>query len=398
MANRAYPVFFMYSMKILFICGALEPGRDGVGDYTRRLAGAIQLLGHQSSIIALYDPYIGEETVAAQPAENGTVQVLRIASHTGHIDRYRRVHEWTNTFEPLWISLQFVPYAFNPKGLPFSLARELQRLLVNERRLHIMFHETWIGTENGVDWKRWLTANLQQKIIRRMIRSLRPVIVHTQLPVAKRSLETIVPGIQPLPLFSNIEVYHRLPPPAGPVLRVGFFSQAAASPSIIAFITVLCSNAEAAGRRVELLFIGGDPARMKEAGDVFTDTGLFTDRIFYTGFLPPEGISAALQGCALGITLVPRHALGKSGSVAAFLQHGIPVAAPVVHQGRDPMDIGFFSGNLCSAILLSPDLPALSIAKQAAMKARCEIDLPVITKLFIENISIQTPVIQQSSF
>jgi hypothetical protein len=24
-------------IKILFICGSLEPGKDGVGDYTRRL-------------------------------------------------------------------------------------------------------------------------------------------------------------------------------------------------------------------------------------------------------------------------------------------------------------------------------------------------------------------------
>jgi hypothetical protein len=384
-------------MKILFICGALEPGRDGVGDYTRRLAGALQLLGHQSSIIALYDPYIGEETIVAQPAENGTVQVLRIAAHTGHIDRYRRAHEWTNAFDPLWISLQFVPYAFNPRGLPFSLPRELQRLLVHERRLHIMFHETWIGKENGVDWKRWLTATLQQKIIRRLI-ALRPLIMHTQLPVAQRSLQTIVPGILPLPLFSNIEIYPQPAAPAGTTLRVGFFSQAAASPPIISFLTILCNHAKAAGREVEILFIGGDTARMKKAGDLFNDTGLFTGKIFYTGFLPPEGISAALQGCALGITLVPRHALGKSGSVAAFLQHGIPVAAPVVHRGRDPRDIGFFSSNLCTAILLHPDLQALTVAKEAAMNAKCEIDLPVITKLFVENICAPAPGIKQALF
>ena len=388
----------MYIMKFLFICGALEPGRDGVGDYTRRLAGAVQSFGHQSSIIALFDPYIGEETIAAQPAENSTVQVLRIASHTGHIDRYRRVTEWVNAFEPLWISLQFVPYAFNPKGLPFSLARELQKLLVRDRRMHIMFHETWIGTENSVDWKRWLTAALQQKIIRRMIKSLQPVIIHTQLPVAQRNLETIVPGIQPLPLFSNIEIYNQPTPAANPVVRVGFFSQAAASPPIVSFIETLCCNAETAGKQVELLFIGGDPVRMKEAGDTFNKSGRFTDKIFYTGFLPPEGISAALQGCSLGITLVPRHALGKSGSVAAFLQHGIPVAAPVVYPGKQPDDIGFFSGNLCFAIVCTPDLHALAVAKEAAMMARCEIDLPVITKLFIENMYAQTPGVKQPSF
>ena len=383
-------------MKILFICGALEPGRDGVGDYTRRLAGAIRSLGHESSIIALYDPYIAEEIITAQPAENSFVQVLRIAAHTGHLDRYRRVQQWTNAFEPLWISLQFVPYAFNPKGLPFSLGRELQELLVGNRRLHIMFHETWIGTENSTDWKRWLTATLQQKIIRRMIKSLRPVMIHTQLPVAQRNLETIAPGILPLPLFSNIEVYPCSSPSISTALRVGFFSQAAASPPIVSFLQQLHAHAAAAGRQVELLFIGGNPARMKETGDSFDRTGLFTGNIFYTGFLPPEGISAALQSCALGITLVPRHALGKSGSVAAFLQHGIPVAAPVVLPGKDQMDIGFFSESLCATIVLSPTLTALDLARAAALQARNEIDLPVITKLFIDNIYEQMPGLKQA--
>jgi hypothetical protein len=175
------------------------------------------------------------------------------------------------------------------------------------------------------------------------------------------------------------------------VLRLGFFSQASASAPIVSFITILCGHAQAAGMRVELLFIGGNPERMKATGDSFHQTGLFANNIIYTGFLPPEGISAALQGCSLGITLVPRHALGKSGSVAAFLQHGIPVAAPVVQPGTDPMDIGFFSAGLRSAILLQPDLHALAIAKAAAIRAGCEIDLPVITKRFIDNIYAQTP-------
>jgi hypothetical protein len=376
-------------MKILFICGALEPGKDGVGDYTRRLAGAVQSLGHQSSIIALYDHYVGEETIADQPAENSTVPVLRISSKSGDFNRYRRAKEWADAFEPLWISLQFVPYSFNPKGLPFSLAKEL-RVLVKERQLHIMFHEIWIGSEKSIDWKRWLTAALQQKIISRMISSLHPEMMHTQLPLAQYNLETIAQGIHPLPLFSNIDIFNQPVQPANRVLRVGFFSQAAASKPIISFLEDLCSNARAAGNRIELSFIGGNAARMWEVGEIFNKRALF-NTISYTGFLPAEGISVALQRCTLGITEVPRHALGKSGSVAAFLHHGIPVAAPVVHQGRNAGDIGFFSEGLCSAILCSPDMQALAMAKEAVLKARCEIDLRLIAKLFMESIYSQTP-------
>ncbi|HEX6428330.1 MAG TPA: hypothetical protein VF008_11615, partial [Niastella sp.] len=287
-------------------------------------------------------------------------------------------------------------YSFNPKGLPFSLAREL-RILVKERHLHIMFHEIWIGSEKSIDLKRWLTAALQRKIISHMISSLRPVMMHTQLPLAQHNLETIVRGIHPLPLFSNIDIFSQPVQPASQVLTVGFFSQAAASTPIISFMEDLCSNARAAGNKIELSFIGGNAARMREAGEIFNKRALFNN-ISYTGFLPAEGISAALQRCSLGITEVPRHALGKSGSVAAFLHHGIPVAAPVVHQGKNASDIGFFSEGLCSAILVSPDMQALANAKEAAVKATCEIDLQFIAKLFMENIYSQTPRHHLNSF
>ena len=372
-------------MKILFICGALEPGKDGVGDYTRRLAGAVQSLGHQSSIIALNDPYLAENTIADQPAENNTIPVLRISANTGDIDRYRRASEWADAFEPLWISLQFVPYSFSPRGLPFNLARQLVTLLIKGRQLHIMFHELWVGTENNIDWKRWLTATFQQKIIRRMISSMHPAIIHTQLPLAQYKLQAMAQHIHPLPLFSNIDVFNQPSLSDNNVLRIGFFSQAAASAPILSFIETLCCNARAAGNSIELWFIGGNPARMREAGETINKKGLF-NKISYTGFLNPEGISAALQHCSLGITHVPRHALGKSGSVAAFIHHGIPVAAPVVHPGKDISDIGFFSKDLCAAIVLNPGMQALTAAKNAVLKAKHEIGLQVIAKKFMDSI------------
>jgi hypothetical protein len=219
-----------------------------------------------------------------------------------------------------------------------------------------------------------------------MIKRLHPAVIHTQLPITMKKLEAIVPGVKPLPLFSNIEVACQSRELYPSVLRVGFFSQAAASPFVISFLENLSKNAETSGVQLELLFIGGDPGRMKMAGDTIGKSGNFKHLILYTGFLPPEGISAALQSCSLGITLVPRHALGKSGSVAAFLQHGIPVAAPVIQPGLDPAEIGFFSTNLCSAILLTPDVNALAIAGKAAMAAKNEIGLPVISNVFLEDI------------
>ncbi|MBC8041217.1 MAG: hypothetical protein H7Y06_11790, partial [Opitutaceae bacterium] len=45
-------------MKILFFCTSLELGCDGVGDYTRRLAGECAARGHDCTLIALNDTYV----------------------------------------------------------------------------------------------------------------------------------------------------------------------------------------------------------------------------------------------------------------------------------------------------------------------------------------------------
>ena len=46
-------------MRIVFICGSLEPGRDGVGDYVRHLAVAVAQQGHETAAVALRDPFVG---------------------------------------------------------------------------------------------------------------------------------------------------------------------------------------------------------------------------------------------------------------------------------------------------------------------------------------------------
>jgi hypothetical protein len=53
-------------MKIIFLCGSLEPGCDGVGDYTRRLAGELIKQGHHIAAVALNDQYLQEEFTGMQ--------------------------------------------------------------------------------------------------------------------------------------------------------------------------------------------------------------------------------------------------------------------------------------------------------------------------------------------
>lgn len=50
-------------MRIAFSTGCLAPGRDGVGDYTRTLAGECARRGHTLALVSL-----GEPTEVTAPA------------------------------------------------------------------------------------------------------------------------------------------------------------------------------------------------------------------------------------------------------------------------------------------------------------------------------------------
>ena len=45
-------------MKIIFLCSSLAPGKDGVGDYCRKMAANLACLGNESVIIALNDKFL----------------------------------------------------------------------------------------------------------------------------------------------------------------------------------------------------------------------------------------------------------------------------------------------------------------------------------------------------
>src|SRR5690606_34488987 len=154
-------------MKILFICGALEEGKDGVGDYTRRLAGELVRHGHQATIIAYNDRHISTIMDSVQQDGDTAVQVLRLPSVLKAKEKVKLSRDYAQQFQPDWISLQFVIYSFHSKGLPFFLTRQLKQI-GNGYKWHIMFHELWIGEYKDDHPKDKLIGYIQQKIIQRI--------------------------------------------------------------------------------------------------------------------------------------------------------------------------------------------------------------------------------------
>ena len=54
-------------MNLLFVCTSLQPGRDGVGDYSRLLASACADAGHTCALLAINDTHAREPVVRHIP-------------------------------------------------------------------------------------------------------------------------------------------------------------------------------------------------------------------------------------------------------------------------------------------------------------------------------------------
>jgi hypothetical protein len=109
-------------IKILFLCGSAEPGKDGVGDYTRCLCGELNRTGHEAQILSLCDKQATGFVTQTQVSEKTAVTVRRIPIATSNKQRLVWTQEILKNETSDWISLQFVTFSYDPKGLPFWLS------------------------------------------------------------------------------------------------------------------------------------------------------------------------------------------------------------------------------------------------------------------------------------
>ena len=347
---------------IVFICGSLEPGRDGVGDYTRRLAAVLQRAGNRVHLIAVYDKHIRRAQAEVQVDGPTSVTTLRIPYNTALSGRLDQLQEEVDAFDPAWISLQYVPHAFNKYGLPLGLLYTLHKLR-STAAWHIMFHELWITPASALDLKQQFIAALEHRAVSWLIgKGLHPRVIHTHLPAYGRRLLAKGASVSPLPLFANIDRHptdHPLRTPG--TFRAVFFSQLSAPPPVIGFLRQLRQDLTQRGEQLEIHLLGGGPQKVARAAAELTAElpGL---RVLTPGFLPADEVSRHLAQADLGITPVLHHEIGKSGTVAAFLTHRLPVAAPLMSE-RTP---SFFPPELNAAVLITYSEADLRRATAAA--------------------------------
>lgn len=323
-------------MKIVFLCASLEPGRDGVGDYTRRIAAECTMLGHRCTAIALHDPHVANES---ETVEDGVNFVRLPATETWSNKHLSRICARVKEAEPEWVSWQFVAYGYHPKGLVPASLRELAARLRGPRS-HMMLHELWIGLET--DSRRWprLVGWAQRAGLLKLLRDYPPHALHTSNPTYQAELARLGFKAGVLGLFGNVPV--AAPErEAGEILArfVAGAAGAARNTWLIgvtfgtlhpqwkpeATIEWLLATASRRGLQPALIAAGRIGAHGAAILEKFSQRNIL---VCVTGEQDGRTISQLLRAADYGIAPHPWALIGKSGSAAALLEHGLPVAVP----------------------------------------------------------------------
>ena len=322
------------TQRVLFLCSSLEPGRDGVGDYTRLLAAACRRAGNPSAVVALQDPFVNEPTQLDD--DDGPIE-LRLPARLATEEKEQRCLEFREQFRPDWLSLQLVPYAFHPKGM-VAAAIPFFRHVTGGLPLHLMFHELWVGAGRPSPLRHYAVGFLQARGIRRLLAQLQPRFVTASNLVYAAMLNRVGAAAEVLPLFGNIPLNRK--PASLPALFPGtslteesrhdwwigiFFGALHAQWKPEPLFTRLLKASRARGKRLCLVLAGRagsvGQARWKDLRETYGREIHFVN----LGERSTAEISSLLQAADFGLASTPWRLIGKSGAAAAMLDHGLPV-------------------------------------------------------------------------
>jgi hypothetical protein len=364
-------------LRIVFLCSSLQPGRDGVGDYTRRLACELIRQGHVVEAISLNDKYISDHCLELQALDSSNLPVLRLPAGLPLTQKLTIAKKHIDEFNPDWISLQFVIFGYHPKGLPLWLNK--LATLGEGRQWHIMFHELWIGIELNASKKHLLWGRIQKQIISSLISKLKPTVTHTHTRLYQHKLSHIGVNTQHLPLFGNIPVLytgeHLLDKnfKASKLLKFVIFGHIHPGAPVKYFYAEVARYAVKNNIQVSLTLIG-NCGMEQEIWVVNCQAAHIEVRVL--GQQSADDISKVLGEATVGISTTPVALIGKSGSVAAMREHLLPViCVPRVWEPSDFINLEIPEG--------------IAVYKQGNLEEILNTDLNFEANINIENISKQ---------
>ena len=325
-------------LKILFLCGTFELSKSGVADYINCLALDLTKRGFQCACIALHDPFSSATPTATHLQwQFHDLPVKRLSSRLPWNVRRVLLKAEILALNPDWISFHYVPYAYNHKGLPLGLLKCLSAVK-SQSHWQIMAHELWVDPSTGL--RNRLLSTLQQWIARRLFAMLRSHVIHVTNHGYQSMLSCCGIKSSVLPLFSNIP----LSPSVSPAAPLG------AQWSFVLFGSINRDwSPEPLLQQIEIARIHNriEACRFISVGNIGDHGALLWDSLATSkypaftfsrlGELPANLVSEQLQHSDFGIAVISSRLVGKSGSVAAMVSHGLPVIISRLSQNCDQL-------------------------------------------------------------
>ncbi len=305
-------------MKILFLADSNQLGESGVGDYALHLSAHLHALHLDTVVECIGTP---NSALRASLAERVSLE------------------------QPDWVSFQFVPYAYAHRGwvgrhtLPWKALR-------GRLGTHVMFHETWIGAHQGAPLRDRAMGALQRLGIHRLMRELRPDMVHCSNPLYSAMLLRAGISNRILPLFGNIpagmpstdpyDFLAELTPvlPRSGWVVAALFGSIIPSKHLLAALRWLQDHCLRQDQRLLVVSLGHCPTAERTFAALASqlpDVGKPT--FLVKGRLDAVALSSWIRWADLGLATTPFNIIEKSGTAVAFAEHGVPVI--VTEPGAD---------------------------------------------------------------
>ena len=323
-------------MRIAILCNCLEPGRDGVGDSVRRLRAELQKMGNTVLLAALNDSFIDSVI------EDGC---LRLPANMPWSERSKNLKAHLDLFQPDFIRLDFVAFGMNKKGIVSGLVGALKPL-AKQAPWVIYFHEIWLGFKPLLPIRHKLLGAIQKFFIKRLVESINPLRTWTSNVVYQRALAKegikadLLPLVSPIPITKLVLPIQELPingvveeSVEAVKTETGRQRNCILAPFQVPenwepsrLLSFLKAIQQADDPKPLVIAVGGQGAgahTWQQMAEQYSDLAQWIT----LGRQPESVISSLACHCEYGLALSPMSLLGKSGSCAMLVEHGLKVIA-----------------------------------------------------------------------
>lgn len=320
--------------RIAFVTGRIVRGTDGVGDYSHLMTDQLQAMGHECLIVGLKQGLLPNESKTwLEPA---TYSGFQLGSSPPALDawqnRLNMARDAIRLMDPDVVSFQYVSFSYARRGLTWNTGREFRKI-VGDRRVELNAHELWTGFDLAANFQSRMMGALQRKLFQRFVRQLGPDVIHVSNPTYVEMLRQIGLKANMSPLFGNIPVTDRKPAHGqfegfddspSDCWRFLFFGSIHGIWPPEPLMSRIISVAEQQKRKPVIISVG----RIGPGLGVWNWMEQnYQGRCQFVrlGERSGEEVSKIINGVDFGISTTPLCLIGKSGTVAAMLEHGLPV-------------------------------------------------------------------------